>query len=294
MKGIILAGGFGTRLYPITKSVSKQLLCVYDKPMIYYPVSTLLSAGIKDILIISTPNDLKNYIKLLGDGSQLGIEISYLAQKKPYGLAHAFIIAEDFIGSESVCLILGDNIFHGNAFDNIFAKSIKNVKQSKSATIFGYFVNNPNRYGVLEFDDNNNVISIEEKPLIPKSSYAVVGLYIYPNSVIDIAKTISPSNRGELEITEVNNAFLKNKELNVKLFKRGLTWLDTGTPDSLLEASNFIQTIEKRQGLKVACLEEISYNKGYISYEKLQLLSKSLPNCEYGQYLSKILKNAVI
>ena len=285
MKGIILSGGNGTRMYPITKSVSKQLLCVYDKPMIYYPLSTLLLAGIKDILIISTPEDLPNYVKLLGNGSSLGIKLSYIEQLKPDGLAQAFIIAEDFIGSEDVCMILGDNIFYGNGINELLVNAVKNVKKSKKATVFGYYVNDPNRYGVLSFDDSKNVISIEEKPLSPKSNYAVVGLYFYPNSVLKIAKQITPSKRGELEITSINNTYLKRNELNVELMGKGFTWLDTGTPDSLLEASNFIQAIEKRQGLKVACIEQIVFNKGYINSKQLNNLTQNLSSSEYGQYL---------
>tara|TARA_Y100001954_G_C15814505_1_gene606787 strand:+ start:1672 stop:2547 length:876 start_codon:yes stop_codon:yes gene_type:complete len=285
MKGIILSGGNGTRMYPITKSVSKQLLCVYDKPMIYYPLSTLLLAGIKDILIISTPEDLPNYVKLLGNGSSLGIKLSYIEQLKPDGLAQAFIIAKDFIGSEDVCMILGDNIFHGNGINELLVNAVKNVKKSKKATVFGYYVNDPKRYGVLSFDDNKNVISIEEKPLSPKSNYAVVGLYFYPNSVLKIAKQITPSKRGELEITSINNTYLKRNELNVELMGKGFTWLDTGTPDSLLEASNFIQAIEKRQGLKVACIEQIVFDKGYINSKQLNNLTQNLSSSEYGQYL---------
>lgn len=285
MKGIILSGGNGTRMYPITKSVSKQLLCVYDKPMIYYPLSTLLLAGIKDILIISTPEDLPNYVKLLGNGSNLGIKISYIEQLKPDGLAQAFIIAEDFIGSEDICMILGDNIFHGNGINELLVNAVKNVKKSKKAKVFGYYVNDPKRYGVLSFDDNKNVKSIEEKPLHPKSNYAVVGLYFYPNSVVKIAKQITPSKRGELEITSINNTYLKNNELNVELMGKGFTWLDTGTPDSLLEASNFMQAIEKRQGLKVACIEEIVFNKGYINSKQLNNLAQNLSSSEYGLYL---------
>jgi glucose-1-phosphate thymidylyltransferase len=285
MKGIILSGGNGTRMYPITKSVSKQLLCVYDKPMIYYPLSTLLLAGIKDILIISTPEDLPNYIKLLGNGSNLGIKLSYIEQLKPDGLAQAFIIAEDFIGSEDICMILGDNIFHGNGINELLVNAVKNVKKSKKAKVFGYYVNDPKRYGVLSFDDNKNVKSIEEKPLHPKSNYAVVGLYFYPNSVVKIAKQITPSKRGELEITSINNTYLKNNELNVELMGKGFTWLDTGTPDSLLEASNFMQAIEKRQGLKVACIEEIVFNKGYINSKQLNNLAQNLSSSEYGLYL---------
>ena len=285
MKGIILSGGNGTRMYPITKSVSKQLLCVYDKPMIYYPLSTLLLAGIKDILIISTPEDLPNYVKLLGNGSNLGIKLSYIEQLKPDGLAQAFIIAEDFIGSEDVCMILGDNIFHGNGINELLVNAVKNVKKSKKAKVFGYYVNDPKRYGVLSFDDNKNVKSIEEKPLHPKSNYAVVGLYFYPNSVVKIAKQITPSKREELEITSINNTYLKNNELNVELMGKGFTWLDTGTPDSLLEASNFMQAIEKRQGLKVACIEEIVFNKGYINSKQLNNLAQNLSSSEYGLYL---------
>ncbi len=289
MKGIILAGGSGSRLYPITKGTSKQLLSIYDKPMIYYPLSTLLLAGIKDILIISSPDYLSNYIKLLGNGSNLGVNLSYIEQPKPEGLAQAFILAEDFIGSDDVCMILGDNIFHGNGINELLISAVKNVKESKKATVFGYYVNNPGRYGVLTFDNNKNIYSIEEKPLNPKSNYVVVGLYFYPNSVVEIAKQISPSNRGELEITSVNNNFLKNKKLNVELMGKGFTWLDTGTPDSLLEASNFIQTIEKRQGLKVACIEEIVYRLGYINSKQLNNLVKDMSISEYGKYLSKLL-----
>ena len=285
MKGIILSGGNGTRMYPITKSVSKQLLCVYDKPMIYYPLSTLLLAGIKDILIISTPEDLPNYVKLLGNGSNLGIKLSYIEQLKPDGLAQAFIIAKDFIGSEDVCMILGDNIFHGNGINELLVNAVKNVKKSKKAKVFGYYVNDPKRYGVLSFDDNKNVKSIEEKPLHPKSNYAVVGLYFYPNSVVKIAKQITPSKREELEITSINNTYLKNNELNVELMGKGFNWLDTGTPDSLLEASNFMQAIEKRQGLKVACIEEIVFNKGYINSKQLNNLAQNLSSSEYGLYL---------
>ena len=285
MKGIILSGGNGTRMYPITKSVSKQLLCVYDKPMIYYSLSILLSVGIKHILIISTPEDLPNYKKLLEDGSQLGIKIYYEIQVRPEGLAQAFIIGKEFIGEDDVCMILGDNIFHGNGINELLVNAVKNVKKSKKATVFGYYVNDPNRYGVLSFDDSKNVISIEEKPLSPKSNYAVVGLYFYPNSVLKIAKQITPSKRGELEITSINNTYLKRNELNVELMGKGFTWLDTGTPDSLLEASNFIQAIEKRQGLKVACIEQIVFNKGYINSKQLNNLTQNLSSSEYGQYL---------
>lgn len=290
MKGIILSGGNGTRMYPITKSVSKQLLCVYDKPMIYYPLSTLMLAGIKDILIISTPEDLSNYIKLLGNGSNLGIKLSYKKQLKPEGLAQAFIIAKDFIGSQSVCMILGDNIFYGNGINELLTNAVKDVNKSKKANVFGYYVNDPNRYGVLNFDKNKNLISIDEKPLHPKSNYAVVGLYFYPNSVIKIADKIKPSKRGELEITSINNTYLKNKKLNFKIMDKGLTWLDTGTPDSLLEASNFMQAIEKRQGLKVSCIEEIAYNMGYINAHQLKKIAQNSSNSEYGKYLLKILR----
>jgi len=289
MKGIILAGGAGTRMYPITKSVSKQLLCIYDKPMIYYPLSTLLLADIKDILIISTPEDLPNYKKLLGSGSKLGIKLSYIEQLKPEGLAQAFIIAEDFIGSDDVCMVLGDNIFHGNGINELLINAVMNVKKFKRANVFGYYVNDPERYGVLDFDKNKNVISIEEKPLHPKSNYAVVGLYFYPNSVVKIAKEIKPSERGELEITSINNIYLKSNELNVEFMGSGFTWLDTGTPDSLLEASNFMQAIEKRQGLKVACIEEIALNKGYISTNELEILIQNMFNNEYREYLFNIL-----
>jgi len=285
MKGIILAGGNATRMYPITKSVSKQLLCVYDKPMVYYPLATLLLAGIKDILIISSPQDLPNYIKLLGSGEQLGIKISYIEQFRPEGLAQAFIIAEDFIGTEDVCMVLGDNIFHGNGFNELLVSSVTQVKQSNKATVFGYYVNDPMRYGVLGFDETKKITSIDEKPLNPKSNYAVIGLYFYPNSVIKIAKNIKPSKRGELEITSVNNIYLENNNLNVQLLGSGYTWLDTGTPDSLLEASNFIQTIEKRQGKKVACIEEIAFNNGYINLKELKTLAQNLHTSEYGQYL---------
>lgn len=285
MKGIILAGGNGTRMYPITKSVSKQLLCIYDKPMVYYPLATLISAGISDILVISSPEALPNYIKLLGSGSQLGIKLSYIEQLKPEGLAQAFIIAEDFIGSEDVCMVLGDNIFHGNGLNELLIKSIENIKKYRKATVFGYYVNDPNRYGVLSFDETKKITSIDEKPMSPKSNFAVIGLYFYPNSVVKIAKNIKPSNRGELEITTVNNIYLNNNELNVELLGSGYTWLDTGTPDSILEASNFIQTIEKRQGKKVACIEEIAFNMGYINSVELETLAQNLHASEYGKYL---------
>ena len=291
MKGIILAGGNGSRMYPITKSVSKQLLCIYDKPMIYYPISTLLLAGIKDILIISTPYDLPNYKKLFGNGKNLGINISYSEQPKPEGLAQAFIIGETFIGNDDVCMVLGDNIFHGNGFDKLLINTVSETKKNKRANIFGYYVNDPGRYGVLDLDLENNVLSIEEKPDNPKSNYAVVGLYFYPNSIIEIAKQIKPSARGELEITTVNNYYLKNNNLSAKILDTGYTWLDTGTPDSLLEASNFIQAIEKRQGLKVACIEEIVLNKGYISKKQLRFLAKNMYVNEYSKYLEKILNS---
>lgn len=287
MKGIVLAGGSGTRLYPITKGTSKQLLSVYDKPMVYYPVSVLMLAGIREILIISTPDDLPNFKKLLGDGSELGVSFSYAEQPSPDGLAQAFIIGEEFIGKDSVCLVLGDNIFYGHGFTDILKKSLKNVNEDGKATIFGYYVNDPNRYGVAEFDKDGTVISIEEKPDNPKSNYAVVGLYFYPNSVIQVAKTIKPSHRGELEITTVNQVYLESKNLMVELLGRGYAWLDTGTHESMLQASNFIHTIEKRQGLKVACLEEIAFELGYIDSDQLLALAEPLRKNEYGQYLIK-------
>jgi len=287
MKGIILAGGSGTRLYPITKGVSKQLLNVYDKPMIYYPLSVLMLAGIKEILIISTPEDIGNFEKLLGDGSDLGLHLSYAIQPSPDGLAQAFIIGEEFIGGDDVCLVLGDNIFYGHGFTNLLAESVKNVTEKKSATVFGYYVQDPERYGVAEFDASGKVLSIEEKPEQPKSNYAVVGLYFYPNSVVEKAKTIKPSARGELEITSLNEEYLKEDQLRVVLMGRGYAWLDTGTHESMLEASNFIQTIEKRQGLKVACLEEIAYEMGYITKEDLLALAQPLKKNGYGQYLIK-------
>ena len=285
MKGIILAGGSGTRLYPITKGTSKQLLPIYDKPMIYYPLSVLMLAGIKEILIISTPADLPNFQRLLGDGKELGIELHYKEQPTPDGLAQAFIIGENFIGNDDVCLVLGDNIFYGHGFTNLLAKSLKNVKDEQMATVFGYYVNDPKRYGVVDFDGDGRAVSIEEKPINPKSNYAVIGLYFYPNSVVEIAKNIKPSNRGELEITTVNQEYLSQGNLKVEVMGRGYAWLDTGTHESLLEASNYIQTIENRQGLKVACLEEIACQMGYISTEELLVLAEPLKKNGYGQYL---------
>ena len=289
MKGIILAGGSGTRLYPITKGVSKQLLPVYDKPMIYYPLSVLMLAGIKEILIISTPEDLPNFEKLLGSGENLGIQLSYKEQPSPDGLAQAFIIGEDFIANEDVCLVLGDNIFYGYGFSETLQNARKNVEEGKS-TVFGYYVNDPERYGVTSFDNNGIVTSIEEKPQNPKSNYAVVGLYFYTNDVVQIAKTIKPSHRGELEITTVNQEYLKRNDLKVQLLGRGFAWLDTGTHDSLMEAGQFIETIEKRQGLKVACLEEIAYNMKYIDKAHLNKLVQPLKKNGYGQYLLKLTK----
>jgi glucose-1-phosphate thymidylyltransferase len=288
MKGIILAGGSGTRLYPLTKSVSKQMMAIYDKPMIYYPLSVLMLAGINEILIISTPHDLPNFKNLFGDGSDLGIRLEYAEQPSPDGLAQAFIIGEEFIGSDSACLILGDNIFHGHGLTELLRTAVKNVEVENKATVFGYYVQDPERYGVAEFDQSGTVISIEEKPKEPKSNYAVVGLYFYPNSVIQVAKKIKPSDRGELEITTVNQEYLLDQSLKVELMGRGYAWLDTGTHESLLEASNFIQTIEKRQGLKVACLEEIAFEMGYISKEKLVELATPLSKNEYGQYLLRL------
>lgn len=287
MKGIVLAGGSGTRLFPITKGVSKQLLPIYDKPMIYYPISVLMLAGIRDILIISTPQDLPNFEKLLGDGSDFGVKFSYKIQPSPDGLAQAFILGEEFIGDDDVCLVLGDNIFYGHGLTELLISAKENVKKNNKATVFGYYVNDPERYGVAEFDKNGNVVSIEEKPTTPKSNYAVVGLYFYPNNVVEISKKIKPSDRGELEITAVNEVFLSAGKLKVELMGRGYAWLDTGTHDSLIEASSFIQTIEKRQGLKVACLEEIAFDRGFISKEKVLELAQPLSKTGYGQYLIK-------
>ena len=285
MKGIVLAGGSGTRLYPITKGVSKQLLPIYDKPMIYYPISALIQAGIQDILIISTPQDLPGFERLLGDGSQLGIKFSYAEQPSPDGLAQAFIIGKEFIGDDSVCLVLGDNIFYGHGFEDLVKQARENVDKNKKATVFGYYVNDPERYGVAEFDEKGNVLSIEEKPKNPKSNYAVVGLYFYPNSVIKIAENIKPSARGELEITTVNEEYLKRSELMVTIMGRGYAWLDTGTHDSLSEASEFVKALEKRQGLKIACLEENALEQGFISEEEAKKLGKELNKTEYGLYI---------
>ena len=285
MKGIILAGGSGTRLYPITQGISKQLTPVYDKPMIYYPLSVLMLSGIKEVLIISTPADLPQFKALLGDGNNIGMSFSYIEQPSPDGIAQAFILGEDYIGDDDVCLILGDNIFYGSGFTTILEKSTANVTEDNKATVFGYFVKDPERYGVAEYDSNGNVLSIEEKPDDPKSNYAVVGLYFYPNSVVEIAKQIKPSKRGELEITAINQKYLEQGNLKVEFMGRGYAWLDTGTHESLLEASNFIQTIENRQGLKVACIEEIAYEMGYISKEKLIELAQPLKKNQYGQYL---------
>ena len=290
MKGIILAGGSGTRLYPITKGVSKQLLPVYDKPMIYYPLSVLMLAGIKEILIISTPEDLPNFQKLLGDGSDIGLKLSYAVQPRPDGLAQAFIIGEDFIGTDNVCLVLGDNIFYGYGFSKTLQNARKNVIKGKS-TVFGYYVNDPERYGVAEFDSDGIVTSVEEKPINPKSNYAVVGLYFYTNDVIQIAKQIKPSHRGELEITSVNQEYLKQQNLKVELLGRDFSWLDTGTHDSLMQSGQFIETIEKRQGLKVACLEEIAYRMNYINKEQLKQLAEPLKKNGYGQYLLDLAKS---
>ena len=289
MKGIVLAGGSGTRLYPITKGVSKQMLPVFDKPMIYYPISVLMLAGIRDILIISTPLDLPGFQRLLGDGSDFGVRFEYAEQPSPDGLAQAFIIGENFIGTDAVCLVLGDNIFHGNNFSSLLHEAVRTAEQEHKATVFGYWVNDPERYGVAEFDKNGTCLSIEEKPVKPKSNYAVVGLYFYPNKVVQIAKGIKPSVRGELEITTVNQAFLYNQELKVQTLGRGFAWLDTGTHDSLSEASTYIEVLEKRQGLKIACLEGIAFRKGWISADKMRELAQPMLKNPYGQYLLKVI-----
>lgn len=290
MKGIVLAGGSGTRLYPITKGVSKQLLPIYDKPMVYYPVSTLMLAGIRDILIISTPDDLPAFRRLLGDGSDFGVRFEYAEQPSPDGLAQAFIIGRDFIGDDSVCLVLGDNIFHGAGFPAILDESVRTVEEEGKATVFGYWVNDPQRYGVAEFDRDGNCLSIEEKPERPKSNYAVVGLYFYPNSVVDIAASIRPSARGELEITSVNQAYLNDRKLKVTTLPRGFAWLDTGTHDSLAEASIYVEVLEKRQGLKIACLEGIAYRRGWISRGKMEEIARPMLKNQYGQYLMKVIE----
>lgn len=290
MKGIVLAGGSGTRLYPITKGVSKQLLPIYDKPMVYYPISVLMLAGIRDILIISTPQDLPGFRRLLGDGSDYGVNFSYAEQPSPDGLAQAFIIGEEFVGNDSVCLVLGDNIFQGNGFSSRLKEAVRAAEEERKATVFGYWVSDPERYGVAEFDAQGNCLSIEEKPKEPKSNYAVVGLYFYPNKVVEVAKGIKPSARGELEITTVNQEFLKEGELKVQTLGRGFAWLDTGTHDSLSEASTYVEVIEKRTGLKVACLEEIAYNQGWISADKLRELAQPMIKNQYGQYLLSLIE----
>ena len=289
MKGLVLAGGSGSRLYPITKGVSKQLLPVYDKPMVYYPLSALLRAGIREILVISTPEDLPGFRRLLGDGSDYGVRIDYAAQPSPDGLAQAFLIGEDFLGGDSACLVLGDNIFYGSGFTGLLREAVRTAEEDGKATVFGYRVDDPGRYGVAEFDDKGNCLSIEEKPAHPKSNYAVVGLYFYPNKVVDVAKSIKPSARGELEITSVNQCFLQSGELKVQTLQRGFAWLDTGTHDSLAEASIFVEVIEKRQGLKIACLEGIAYRNGWITADKLRALAEPMLRNQYGQYLLKLL-----
>ncbi len=288
MKGIILAGGSGTRLYPVTKVVSKQLLPVYDKPMIYYPLSVLMLAGIREVLIISTPQDLPNFEKLLGDGSDIGLTLKYAEQPSPDGLAQAFIIGEEFIGDDDVCLVLGDNIFYGSGFKNLLDEAVVTVKDENKAVVFGYYVDDPQRYGVAEFDKDNNVLSLEEKPENPKSSYAVVGLYFYPNSVVNIAKNVKPSERGELEITSVNNAYLDNEQLKLQIFSRGFAWLDTGTHEAMSDATEFVKAIERRTSLKIGCIEEIAYKLGYIDSKKLLGLAEKLGKSTYAEYLKKI------
>ena len=290
MKGIVLAGGSGTRLYPITKGVSKQMLPIFDKPMIYYPISVLMLAGIREILIISTPLDLPGFKRLLGDGSDFGVKFEYAEQPSPDGLAQAFIIGEKFIGHDSVCLVLGDNIFHGSGFSHLLNEAVRTAEEDQKATVFGYWVNDPERYGVAEFDKTGNCLSIEEKPQKPKSNYAVVGLYFYPNKVVQIAKSIKPSARGELEITSVNQEFLNNKELKVQTLGRGFAWLDTGTHDSLAEASTYIEVLEKRQGLKIACLEGIAFRRGWINADKMKELAQPMLKSQYGQYLLKVVE----
>ncbi len=293
MKGIVLAGGSGTHLYPITKGVSKQLIPIFDKPMIYYPISALMLAGIREILIISTPYDLPGFKRLLGDGAELGVHFEYAEQPSPDGLAQAFIIGEKFVGDDCVCLVLGDNIFYGSGFTGLLRQSVENAEKLGQATVFGYYVNDPERYGVAEFDSEGNCLSIEEKPEHPKSNYAVVGLYFYPNSVVEIAKHIKPSARGELEITTVNQEYLAQKKLKVQTLQRGFAWLDTGTHDSLAEASTFIEVIEKRQGLKVACLEEIAFKKGWITKEQLRQLAEPMKKNDYGKYLIQLADNGI-